>query len=370
MYSQQDLVFSMSLAVYVAASVIVAAVRCGHKCEPYARHADYYYPACKTLVSCYLSNLVLLPAAFMPTDADAILLVRQLMILGSPFLCAAIMFSYFGKVLQITWWRKPIIGLSVPFALMNGTSFVLTLIPGCQLQGLFMRIFVSIAAVLSLAFLLCFVLALRMIGRALRRFSEANYSNPEDFPQQYAQRVLCVPVLHLAASWIAAYIATPVALSVGLLILSVLGVVVLIGVLSTHRAMDVEQLETGDKAEAQVAEPALAAVAEPEEEVLSPERQEEIERAIRAFVEDGQAYLDSHLTLGVLARGIGVNRTYASRVLSDRLGGFFAYVNRCRLRCAARLKEEQPDRPIAEIIAASGFGSRQTYYNVRRQLEG
>lgn len=370
MYSQQDLVFSMSLAVYVAASVIVAAVRCGHKCEPYARHADYYYPAWKTLVACYLSNLVLLPAAFMPTDADAICLVCVLMILGSPFLCAVALFSYFGTLLQITRWRKPVIGLSVLFALMTGTPFVLTLIPGCQIQGLFMWVFFIIAAVLALTFLLCFILALRMVGRVLRRFSEANYSTPEDFPYQYARRVLWIPLLHLASSWTAAILATPVALSVGLLILSVLGVVVLIGVLSPHRTLEAEQQEIGKNAEPQQAEPVSAPVPEPEDEVLSQDRQEEIERAIRAFVEDGQAYLDSHLTLGVLARGIGVNRTYASRVLSDRLGGFFAYVNRCRLRCAARLKEEQPDRPMADIIAASGFGSRQTYYNVRRQLEG
>jgi transcriptional regulator GlxA family with amidase domain len=51
------------------------------------------------------------------------------------------------------------------------------------------------------------------------------------------------------------------------------------------------------------------------------------------------------------------------------MGGFYTYVNRCRLAHVARLKVQQPDTSIEEIATASGFGSRQSYYNVRRQLE-
>ena len=49
-FTSQDLLLSTSLAVYMATSLIFAAVRWGHKCEPFARHADYYYPAWKALV--------------------------------------------------------------------------------------------------------------------------------------------------------------------------------------------------------------------------------------------------------------------------------------------------------------------------------
>ncbi len=41
----QSTLISVSLAVYVTASVYVAAVRWGHRCAPYAKHMDYYYPA-------------------------------------------------------------------------------------------------------------------------------------------------------------------------------------------------------------------------------------------------------------------------------------------------------------------------------------
>ena len=94
MFSIQDLIFSISLTSYLTTSVIVAMVRWGHKCEPYARHADYYYPGWKSIVFCYLSNLFLLPAVFSPNNPDYILLVRMMLILGSPALCALMLFSY------------------------------------------------------------------------------------------------------------------------------------------------------------------------------------------------------------------------------------------------------------------------------------
>ena len=172
-------------------------------------------------------------------------------------------------------------------------------------------------------------------------------------------------MLHLVVSWVAAFVGTKPVLSVGLLLLSALGVVFLISALSPHRAMEVEQLEEGEDA----SEPAEVPGAEPAVEEIPLDRQEEIVRAIRHYVEDGRAYLNSHLTLSELARGIGFNRGYVSGVMNSRLGGFFAYVNRCRYAHVAQLKVEQPDTPIGELIDASGFGSRSTYYTIRKRLE-
>lgn len=67
MFSFQDLFFSFALTFYLAVSVFVALVRWGHKCEPYARHANYYYPGWRSIVFCYLCNLFLLPAVSLPT---------------------------------------------------------------------------------------------------------------------------------------------------------------------------------------------------------------------------------------------------------------------------------------------------------------
>jgi AraC-like DNA-binding protein len=375
MYSSQEMLFSASVAVYIAVSLVVAAIRWGHKCQPYARHADYYYPAWKALVFCYMSNLLLCPIVFMPTDADAVLYLRMMLILASPFLCALVLFSYFGKVLNVGWWRNPIYALAIPFGLMTLTALVLTLIPGSQLQGSFCLWFFSVSGVLALLYLGCFVMSIRLITRALRRFSEDNYSNPDDFPRQFAKGILWIPIMHVTASWVTTFIGSPGSLSLGVLLLAVISVTFLIGALAPHRTLDVERLESGEfqvEAVTDMQQPDLPVAepqTEPEEEALSQERMEEIAGIVRLHVEDEQAYLDSHLTLSSLSRICGVNRTYLSLVISERMGGFYNYVNRCRLAHVARLKVQHPNASIEEIVIASGFGSRQSYYNVRRQLE-
>lgn len=367
MISLQDHLLSLSLAVYLATSIIVAAVRWGHRCQPYARHMDYYHPAWRVVIFCFLSNLAMAPAVFSPSDTDAVLQLRLLLILASPFFSAVLLFCYFGKVLSKDNWRRPVYALAFPFGLMALAATVLALVSGIQMDQTFCRWFFSLGGVLSLFFLACYMTALRMVIRAMRHFSKDNYSNPEDFPQRYAASVIWIPVLHLAVSWTAAFIGTPGALSVGLLGLSALAVVVLIGALSPHRMMDVERLENGVEQEAAATAPQVGNPAKPS---LSAERRADIARSIRHYVEDGQAFTDSHLTLSDLAQGIGISRAYVSAVINEQMGGFFGYVNRCRYDHLTRLRAKRPDAPIGELIDLSGFGSRTTYYKILHKMRG
>lgn len=360
-FTSQDLLLSTSLAVYMATSLIFAAVRWGHKCQPFARNADYYYPAWKTLVLCYLSNILMAPAIWMPQEADAILQLRMLLILASPFFCAILLFSYFGTILGSSGWRRPVYALIVPYAIIAIFSTVLVFIPGTQIQGSFCRVFFAVVGTLALIFLGCYILAIRMIVLELRRSLEEEYSNPNDFPRQFASGILWVPLVHLAVSWAGAYMGTNVSLAICLLGLSAISVVFLIGVLPPHRTADIPSPDNAPEAG--------AAPEAKEADVLPEERKDEIEQAVRHLVEDEKAYLDQHLTLTGLSRSIGFNRTYVSAVLNERLGGFFVYVNRCRLAHAARLRVERPDISVSELIDASGF-SRSTYYKIRNQLEG
>ena len=313
----------------------------------------------------------------MPNDEDTILQMRMMFIMGSPFFCATLMFVYFGKSLKTTKWHRPIIIMALIFALLMGTSTTLAIIPGNQIvyRSVFCKWLFSFTGVMALLFMACFIQALRMIIRALQRFSESNYSNPDDFPQQYASEVIWIPVVNVLTSWCTTFIGSQTALSIGLIIIAVTNAIFLIGALSPHRSLDVSRLEQESN---NPAEPEIDDEQEPEpeailvqtnEETISQERKEEIARTIRHFVEDEQAYLDNHLTLASLSRTCGINRTYVSQVISERMGGFYTYVNRCRLAHAAQLKVQNPDASVEELASASGFGTRQTYYNIRRQLE-
>ena len=373
LYSFQDLLFSISLAVYLSASVFIAVVRWGHRCEPYGRHMEYYHPAWRTFIFCFLVNLVMLPAVFMPQDPDALMHVRILMMLGSPFFCAILLFSYFGKVLKVNWWHRPVNLLVLPFALVTLLSLVLALIPGTQMEGRFVQWLVAVSGTLALLYLACFILAIRMIVRAIRRFSEENYSNPDDFPDgRFAKGVVWLSSVHLLVSWCGVFIGTQGALSITSILLAALGIVFLISALAPHRGLNVKDLEglSGEEEPVQVIERPAPAQNPPAStvELLSKKHMDEIEVVIRRAVEQDKAYLDSHLTLASLSRHCGVNRTYISAVMSDRLGGFFNYVNRCRLDHADALRAQNPDASVEEIATASGFGTRQTYYSVKSRF--
>ncbi len=360
-YSFLELLLSVSLAVYVAVCVMTGVVRWSHKCAPYDKHADYYYPGWRTLALGSLSNLVLLPAVFLPGDPDAILQIRMMLILSSPFLCSALIFSYFGRVLKVSWWRKPIYVLSGTYSLMSLIALVCTLMPGTQMQGAFLRGYFVAGGFLALVYLLGLVLALRLIIQRLGRFSEESFSDPDDFPAEYAKSLIYIPFLHLVMSWSTTFNGNIVALSFGLFMLSVITAILLLGSLSPHRAMEVERLEAELSANEQPLLP-------DEEEALSQDRKEEILGLIRRYVEDQQAYLDSHLTLGKVSQDCGCNRTYVSAILNERLGGFFNYVNRCRLAHAEDYKQKNPRADVDEVALESGFNSRQSYYNARKRL--
>lgn len=96
---------------------------------------------------------------------------------------------------------------------------------------------------------------------------------------------------------------------------------------------------------------------------------EDILRTIRAEVEERQAFRERGLTLSCLAERCDTNRTYVSEVLQEPFGGFFPYINNCRLAFAAKYRELHPKASIAEIARASGFRSRQSYYNALRRIE-
>lgn len=354
-YSLQELLLSVSLATYLSTCVIVAAVRWGHKCEPYADNTDYFYPSWKTLVACALSNLTLLPVLFLPGDPDAVLQLRMMLLLASPLFCSVLIFNYFGSVLKQNWWRKPTLVMYATYTLMEIVALVTTLLPGTQMQGMFRSVYFIVAGLLAALYLLSLVIAMIMMIQPLSQFSEESFSNPEDFPHEYAKSLVFIPLLHLILSWSATFNGQSSVLSFSLVMLSVLSVIILLGSLSPHRAVEVERVETEVKAD--------QTEKDKEPVLLPPDRKEEILQAIRLQMEEEKACLNSHLTLSKLSQLCGYNRTYVSSVLNESLGGFFTYVNHCRLAHARAYREEHPDASVDEVALESGFNNRQSYYN-------
>jgi AraC-like DNA-binding protein len=283
-----------------------------------------------------------------------------MLLMGSPCFCSVLILSYFGRILKASWWHRPTLIMWVSYAVMCLVALVTTLLPGVQMQGLFRSLYFLVAALLTAGYLIALVFTLIMVIHPLSRFTEGNFSNPDDVPDRYAKSLIYFPVLHLIMSWSVTFNGSYPVMAVGLLVLSVLQAIILRGALSPLRTVEAERLEE------ELSAPVPVTL--PEEPDLPQERKSEILSLIRKEVEEGKAYLDSHFTLGKLSQACGCNRTYVSAILNEEYGGFFHYVNRCRLAHADAFLAEHPRADVDQVALEAGFNNRQSYYNARKRV--
>ena len=158
--SLQDIFLSVTLAVYMACCVTCSAIKFYFRFKPFNKYMDYYYPSRKTIVYCFLTGLLMFPAAFMPGEADALIQLRQQLMLTSPFFCAFIMCRFYGSMLDYHVWIKPLWFMSIPYAVLTAISIVFCFIPGTQIEGPAYRWFFGVTGLVAVTYMGCFMFAL------------------------------------------------------------------------------------------------------------------------------------------------------------------------------------------------------------------
>lgn len=91
---------------------------------------------------------------------------------------------------------------------------------------------------------------------------------------------------------------------------------------------------------------------------------------IRHHIETSRCYLDQEVSLGDIAAGMFVNRTYVSNAINACCKNFNTLINEYRVRCAIRLLTDNRDIPFKELQWQSGFNSRKSFYNAFKNVTG
>ena len=345
--------------MYVMACLVIAAVRYFHMCRPCDRHPDYYYPGRKATTVIYLSALFLLPYIFFPESDGAWLLVKAYFLPMVLYFLTILLFSYFGTVMHWRKWRRP--------TLILGGIALLTLFTGPAMallksgRGGFdsVRLGNGIILVLGLFMTGVCLFAVRTVLRWTARIDVEEYSNPDDFPVNFARKMVRMMLVTMAMLWVAALLDSRNVMAALQLLLTGSSVLMLVSALPPHRhGMPEEEQPAPEQPAAKVYS-----------YKLPPAKAKSIATAIRRVVEEEQAFLDPHLTLQDVAVRCGFNRTYVAGIFKTEFGGFFHYVNALRLRYADEYRTAHPTASVAEITDASGFGSRQSYYAVKEEME-
>ncbi len=361
-------IFGLASLAYIVTSTMFAAVRWWHTCP--TTDKGYAYPDRRMQALLYLvPAVVLAPCVAFPMRPSAQALAAHYFVLCHSFFCALLLMTYFGRVKGWQQWKPWAVALAMPVGVMVAAKAVeawtdVAVMP----ERLAWWLTATVGAVC-----LCYCIeAMRCVWLWMKPLGEDYYSNPDDLPLEYARQVLPIPVLHGVAVWTAFLIGNATVTAVVMTLLSVFNVWFLILVLPAHRHREDLVAEVSEDHSSDLSEDALpvnngtstatsgGVASDSSQKPLPRETVSRIKQQLQQYVETEEHFLDPHLTLrDVLTGGCTYNRSYVSRVLNEEMGcTFSAYVNRLR---------QEPQAPIGDIIARSGFDSPSNYYKAKRK---
>jgi len=204
--------------------------------------------------------------------------------------------------------------------------------------------------------------AMYQVKHWLDEARDQNYSNPDDFPADYARRVWLAPVYYLPLIWPAYILDSPTVLAVQNILLSVGNIVLLLNVMPVWRRLRILSTPEGEHAE-DCYIPQTDDNHNPEELI----NQTAIE--IEAYVKDQQAYLNTHLKIEDVVSHCQTGRSYVSLTFNRRFGSFAAYVNGLRLTHFEQYLAQHPEETKESAALASGFSSYTGCYRTKQRYK-
>ena len=226
-----------------------------------------------------------------------------------------------------------------------------------------MRVWQTITVVESIVMMGYAGLAMWQVGRWIGEARDANNSNPDDFPADYARRVWLAPVIFTPVLWPAFICDSPLLMAVQNVLLSVSNIVLLLIVTPVWRRKAILASPEADTA-VETDTPSAGDNHTNQEELIDQTAVE-----IEAYVRDQRAFLNPHLKIDDVVSYTQLGRTYVSHTFSQRFGSFANYVNSLRLAHYEQYLADHPNETKEAAAIASGFSSYTACYRAKQKLK-
>ena len=350
--------YGIAAAVYLVTCWVFAVVRAVHNCGTPKERRDYIWPDRKMQVAVYLSATVLLPYVLNPKDEAAWILFKSYFPGTYYFYCGALIFCFFGTVKQWKMWKTTNLVAAIVTFLAIFPLVLHAWLPSGLLTPNGVKVCSVILLVTSCLAMIYAGVAMWQVWKWMQVARDVNYSNPEDFPTEYAHRMWMAPIILTPFLWpgyitdsqtVMAWMCVPLAIFNIALLLNVMPVWRRAAILS---GIEEEEMEVDIDAPAELAE----------------ERTNRIAAEIEQFVNTEAAYLDPHLKLEQVVERCSFSRKYVTRVFIDRFGGFADYVNGLRIAYYERYRVQHPNSSEETAAEASGFTSFKAYAKAKERL--
>lgn len=350
--------YGVAATVYIVTCWVFSVVRGIHNCGTPKERRDYIWPDRKMQVMIYLFGTVLLPYVLNPKSEAAWLLMKVYFPCTYYFYCGSLIFCFFGTVRQWNAWKTAnlIAGIITAVAIM---PFVIhAWWPSGLLSPESIKVCNIVVIVVSILMMVYCGVAMWQVWLWMRVARDVNYSNPEDFPTEYAHQVWFAPVVLTPLVWPAFITDSPTVMAVMSVLLAVFNIILLLTVMPVWRRAKILSNSEEEEVDFDIDAPAE----------LAEERTERIAAEIEQFVNTEAAYLDPHLKLEQVVERCSFSRSYVSQVFTERFGSFSDYVNGLRVNYFERYKTQHPNSTAEAAAEASGFTSYKAYTKAKERL--
>ena len=350
--------YGIAAAVYIVTCWVFSVVRAVHNCGTPKERRDYIWPDRKMQVAVYLTATVLLPYVLNPKDEAAWILFKSYFPGAYYFYCGALIFCFFGTVKQWKMWKTTNLIAAAVTCLAMLPLVLHAWWPSGLLTPNGVKVCNVIVLVTSCLAMIYAGVAMWQVRQWMKVSRDVNYSNPEDFPTEYAHRMWMAPIILTPFLWpgyltdsqtVMAWMCVPLAIFNIALLLNVMPVWRRAAILN-----GIEDIEMENEMDA------------PAE--LAEERTNRIAAEIEQFLNTEAAYLDPHLKLEQVVERCSFSRKYVIKVFIDRFGGFADYVNGLRIAYFERYRAQHPNSTEEAAAEASGFTSLKAYAKAKERL--
>jgi hypothetical protein len=227
--------YGLAAAVYIVTCWTFSVVRGVHNCGTPKERRDYIWPDRKMQVIIYSTATILLPYVLNPRSESAWLLMKSYFPCTYYFYCGSLIFCFFGSVKQWKMWKTTNLIAAVITALAMLPIVIHAWWPSGVLSPESIRVCNIVVIVVSLVMMVYAGVAMWQVWKWMGIARDVNYSNPEDFPTEYAHRVWMAPIILTPLLWPAYITDSPKVMAVLCVPLSIFNIVLLLNVMPVWR---------------------------------------------------------------------------------------------------------------------------------------
>ena len=356
--SLSEICFSDACLVYISSGISAAIIRYLHVCHPYGgRLTDYYYPARRQATFFYAAIALQFPYVIFPSDVATWTYIRVFGVLYYPVCFAMLYRRYFDRYKMYSHWKGAIY-VAFPLTAIVALGIV------SQVAGDWLAAHASqvclVGGVAGLLLSLYFMKISLRLKRKIDKYQFDNFSCESDFPFPFAQKVIYLPILWFAMTWIILITGNQWIKAIIDLVSAVWMVLFLAVILHPQRArvivrrrqseMDAAAVESGNKGfdvyEEETDKPTG---------LLDDTEREAVHQVVADIIK--RMYKNPGLLKSEVIAEVEYGRkTQAKEYLTEV--GFYNFVNAYRLEHARLYKEAHPLATLEEVAAAAGFRDR------------